>query len=154
MRLLRAGRDSISCIFFFSSRRRHTRYWRDWSSDVCSSDLVAVARPCSGACSCGADVTGVSPCCGSSSTGAGRVVTGGSDPSDPPDPPDPSGGPGIWGSPGTVGSDGRDGSQGSEGREGSDGSEGRAGSEGNDDTGGTCACTCPSPSVTDRTTCP
>src|SRR3712207_8850552 len=25
---------------FFSSRRRHTRYWRDWSSDVCSSDLV------------------------------------------------------------------------------------------------------------------
>src|SRR3712207_8075302 len=27
------------CIFFFSSRRRHTRYWRDWSSDVCSSDL-------------------------------------------------------------------------------------------------------------------
>src|SRR3712207_8473090 len=26
--------------FFFSSRRRHTRYWRDWSSDVCSSDLV------------------------------------------------------------------------------------------------------------------
>src|SRR3712207_7961073 len=29
------------CIFFFSSRRRHTRYWRDWSSDVCSSDLGA-----------------------------------------------------------------------------------------------------------------
>src|SRR3712207_4394809 len=28
-------------IFFFSSRRRHTRYWRDWSSDVCSSDLEA-----------------------------------------------------------------------------------------------------------------
>src|SRR3712207_4452505 len=27
--------------FFFSSRRRHTRYWRDWSSDVCSSDLYA-----------------------------------------------------------------------------------------------------------------
>src|SRR3712207_3875556 len=27
-------------VFFFSSRRRHTRYWRDWSSDVCSSDLV------------------------------------------------------------------------------------------------------------------
>src|SRR5947209_13903754 len=25
--------------FFFSSIRRHTRYWRDWSSDVCSSDL-------------------------------------------------------------------------------------------------------------------
>src|SRR3712207_7525654 len=26
--------------FFFSSRRRHTRYWRYWSSDVCSSDLI------------------------------------------------------------------------------------------------------------------
>src|SRR3712207_8707239 len=26
-------------VLFFSSRRRHTRYWRDWSSDVCSSDL-------------------------------------------------------------------------------------------------------------------
>src|SRR6266542_5003380 len=26
-------------IFFFSSRRRHTRCYRDWSSDVCSSDL-------------------------------------------------------------------------------------------------------------------
>src|SRR5947209_183375 len=28
-------------FFFFSSRRRHTRYWRDWNSDVCSSDLKA-----------------------------------------------------------------------------------------------------------------
>src|SRR6266496_4514482 len=28
-----------SCFFFFSSRRRHTRSLRDWSSDVCSSDL-------------------------------------------------------------------------------------------------------------------
>src|SRR5687768_18057214 len=28
-------------FFFFSSRRRHTRCSRDWSSDVCSSDLVA-----------------------------------------------------------------------------------------------------------------
>src|SRR5215510_14052883 len=27
------------CFFFFSSRRRHTRWPRDWSSDVCSSDL-------------------------------------------------------------------------------------------------------------------
>src|SRR3712207_5807678 len=32
--------DGFLCFFFFfSSRRRHTRYWRDWSSDVCSSDL-------------------------------------------------------------------------------------------------------------------
>src|SRR3712207_372501 len=28
---------SFLILFFFSSRRRHTRYWRDWSSDVCSS---------------------------------------------------------------------------------------------------------------------
>src|SRR5699024_11533842 len=28
-------------VFFFSSRRRHTRSKRDWSSDVCSSDLTA-----------------------------------------------------------------------------------------------------------------
>src|SRR5690606_39616826 len=27
-------------FFFFSSRRRHTRFSRDWSSDVCSSDLT------------------------------------------------------------------------------------------------------------------
>src|SRR5215470_11743443 len=27
-------------FFFFSSRRRHTRCYRDWSSDVCSSDLL------------------------------------------------------------------------------------------------------------------
>src|SRR2546429_1128843 len=33
-------------LFFFSSRRRHTRCSRDWSSDVCSSDLVdALGRP-------------------------------------------------------------------------------------------------------------
>src|SRR5690606_41008098 len=29
----------VWCFFFFSSRRRHTRFSRDWSSDVCSSDL-------------------------------------------------------------------------------------------------------------------
>src|SRR3712207_9543867 len=40
----------MTICFFFSSRRRHTRYWRDWSSDVCSSDLAARldARACSG----------------------------------------------------------------------------------------------------------
>src|SRR3712207_9183257 len=36
-------------LFFFSSRRRHTRYWRDWSSDVCSSDLARVAAAISDA---------------------------------------------------------------------------------------------------------
>src|SRR5207248_6783106 len=32
------------CCFFFSSRRRHTRSYGDWSSDVCSSDLIRRAR--------------------------------------------------------------------------------------------------------------
>src|SRR6266496_3577969 len=31
-------------FFFFSSRRRHTRSLRDWSSDVCSSDLFPLVR--------------------------------------------------------------------------------------------------------------
>src|SRR5256884_4963416 len=33
-----------SFFFFFSSRRRHTRCSRDWSSDVCSSDLPITRR--------------------------------------------------------------------------------------------------------------
>src|SRR6476469_4528102 len=36
-------KDHFSLFFFFSSRRRHTRYIGDWSSDVCSSDLVSRA---------------------------------------------------------------------------------------------------------------
>src|SRR5690625_2196028 len=32
----------VLLLFFFSSRRRHTMWPRDWSSDVCSSDLTAV----------------------------------------------------------------------------------------------------------------
>src|SRR5690625_7875121 len=32
-------------MFFFSSRRRHTRWPRDWSSDVCSSDLTKANKP-------------------------------------------------------------------------------------------------------------
>src|SRR2546430_8658898 len=32
-----------ACFFFFSSRRRHTRFDCDWSSDVCSSDLMAAS---------------------------------------------------------------------------------------------------------------
>src|SRR5690554_7694569 len=35
----------FGCSFFFSSRRRHTRCGRDWSSDVCSSDLSTQHRP-------------------------------------------------------------------------------------------------------------
>src|SRR5256886_4734116 len=39
---LRGGSHEVLvvCIFFFSSRRRHTRFDCDWSSDVCSSDLM------------------------------------------------------------------------------------------------------------------
>src|SRR5271166_2196543 len=40
--------SSAATIFFFSSRRRHTRWPRDWSSDVCSSDLrsrASLPRP-------------------------------------------------------------------------------------------------------------
>src|SRR5690606_18955946 len=43
-------------VFFFSSRRRHTRFSRDWSSDVCSSDLSVSLRsampemPSAGSC--------------------------------------------------------------------------------------------------------
>src|SRR5690606_39453515 len=33
--------STVCLLFFFSSRRRHTRFSRDWSSDVCSSDLPA-----------------------------------------------------------------------------------------------------------------
>src|SRR5690348_17441653 len=34
----------MTFIFFFSSRRRHTRWTGDWSSDVCSSDLVCPSQ--------------------------------------------------------------------------------------------------------------
>src|SRR5262249_56894450 len=33
------GFSDVLCVFFFASRRRHTRLVSDWSSDVCSSDL-------------------------------------------------------------------------------------------------------------------
>src|SRR5690625_7539455 len=35
---------ALKFVIFFSSRRRHTRWPRDWSSDVCSSDLAGVER--------------------------------------------------------------------------------------------------------------
>src|SRR3989442_12190197 len=38
------GIYSDKFFFFFSSRRRHTRCGRDWSSDVCSSDLVPKSK--------------------------------------------------------------------------------------------------------------
>src|SRR5690625_5419956 len=54
-------------VFFFSSRRRHTRWPRDWSSDVCSSDLVEpVGKP---AC----PLIGELRCCGGRD---GRIKSG------------------------------------------------------------------------------
>src|SRR3712207_7288119 len=47
MRRDRRGKGGVvedTTSFFFSSRRRHTRYWRDWSSDVCSSDLALTVQ--------------------------------------------------------------------------------------------------------------
>src|ERR1039458_10571555 len=50
---LQLGQELLSCLpsvlslgvlFFFSSRRRHTRCLSDWSSDVCSSDLLHFAH--------------------------------------------------------------------------------------------------------------
>src|SRR5256886_4160049 len=40
MRLRTYRHTSLVLFFFFSSRRRHTRFDCDWSSDVCSSDLI------------------------------------------------------------------------------------------------------------------
>src|SRR5206468_6619216 len=40
----RSARWSSVFFFFFSSTRRHTRSDRDWSSDVCSSDLCSSSR--------------------------------------------------------------------------------------------------------------
>src|SRR2546430_5654132 len=40
---------SVTVVFFFSSRRRHTRFDCDWSSDVCSSDLSGARVFSSGA---------------------------------------------------------------------------------------------------------
>src|SRR5690625_5726558 len=51
----------INGCFFFSSRRRHTRWPRDWSSDVCSSDLVWQQRDSN---------TSTTPTSESSSTGS------------------------------------------------------------------------------------
>src|SRR6266536_3763539 len=45
MQLLSSVDHSDWNYFFFSSRRRHTRSTRDWSSDVCSSDLHSIGAP-------------------------------------------------------------------------------------------------------------
>src|SRR5439155_9663573 len=43
---------TLFLLFFFSSRRRHTRWPRDWSSDVCSSDLQRDRSRCVGKICC------------------------------------------------------------------------------------------------------
>src|SRR5690606_39471154 len=48
-------------VFFFSSRRRHTRFSRDWSSDVCSSDLSACGSTGPAAHRCSVPTVGRSP---------------------------------------------------------------------------------------------
>src|SRR5207249_6359029 len=45
-----AGNPEPGVSFFFSSRRRHTRSKRDWSSDVCSSDLAFATSECDSSC--------------------------------------------------------------------------------------------------------
>src|SRR2546430_3295723 len=44
LKIARSGRTILVSGFFFSSRRRHTRFDCDWSSDVCSSDLADGTR--------------------------------------------------------------------------------------------------------------
>src|SRR3712207_8054900 len=63
----------IFIVFFFSSRRRHTRYWRDWSSDVCSSDLGVLDRGRTPSSSAADDPA---PSAGYSATGERRLVGG------------------------------------------------------------------------------
>src|SRR5207237_2222573 len=45
--------SSFVLVFFFSSRRRHTRFKCDWSSDVCSSDLREGSRVLDAPCGYG-----------------------------------------------------------------------------------------------------
>src|SRR6267143_4991362 len=47
---------TIPLFFFFSSRRRHTRWNCDWSSDVCSSDLARYVGDSCAICTASADV--------------------------------------------------------------------------------------------------
>src|SRR5437762_854569 len=68
-------------FFFFSSRRRHTRYIGDWSSDVCSSDLALVGRLGGGQLRRPKEMDGL-----------GREAGGGPDGREPLEPPRPDAG--------------------------------------------------------------
>src|SRR5699024_12184787 len=50
------GTVTPTCLFCLSSRRRHTRSKRDWSSDVCSSDLLAVEKRYTYTARCGVEI--------------------------------------------------------------------------------------------------
>src|SRR2546430_4352888 len=58
------------CSFFFSSRRRHTRFDCDWSSDVCSSDLQLLNN-CSNPFRPAAEIANTSKAPGASTGGGG-----------------------------------------------------------------------------------
>src|SRR3712207_9038100 len=68
--------EVMFCFFFFSSRRRHTRYWRDWSSDVCSSDLSGPRAAPAGAwnAAAGAERTAAYPSPGRPGEGRGGEI--------------------------------------------------------------------------------
>src|SRR3712207_7639906 len=83
---IRSSEHFIS-YFFFSSRRRHTRYWRDWSSDVCSSDLQESKKECPGIAVTSSEAVGTTTFCretaeatasmaGAVTTNRKRVVVG------------------------------------------------------------------------------
>src|SRR5882762_8227958 len=61
-------------MFFFSSRRRHTRFKCDWSSDVCSSDLcVTMSSAMPVVPSCGSPIGKPKPCPSTHSSEERRV---------------------------------------------------------------------------------
>src|SRR5206468_7977831 len=76
-------------FFFFSSRRRHTRSDRDWSSDVCSSDLWTIWLIANGAAGRSgwsrshAPSASLISCSHSSSWEAGRALSAGKAPTIP-----------------------------------------------------------------------
>src|SRR2546421_11682404 len=65
----RTSRCMFYFFFFFSSRRRHTRSDRDWSSDVCSSDLGSSKSSVCGLCT---SARAISVRLGSPRSGEGR----------------------------------------------------------------------------------
>src|SRR2546430_6673061 len=77
---------SLSLSFFFSSRRRHTRFDCDWSSDVCSSDLYwpapagggaeTLSRSFSSGCPCWPARLSASPLEASASLSSPRAAAG------------------------------------------------------------------------------